>query len=373
MRPRGSGKSSLINATFRVNMSAAPGIGSDINLAFRPDDNHHLIVHEYSGLESGDPQGLRTVQDFITNRTDPNRAPAERLHAIWICIPSSDAIGGSIGEGVDDILNTTRVPVVVAFTKSDLAFPHILRSESGHYQNQDRMTRAYAQCEKLCRSLFRREAKEVPAELVSVIPQYGALVNNLIVTTDRFILDSSTAHLSPWSSKGATRKPRIAPAPLAWSVALRASRDITIQASIETGRSRYWRNLRSSLEFGDQPLKNCVSIIHIDIVEIWNLFDRHRYLSSNQFKINMSHIVKDPAIQTGGTSSNDWDVCGDKFADWVYDVYRGSQENVQCVMGYIVSLTVILDDISRTTGADVSENAVLEVMKTHLCYPDVFD
>jgi hypothetical protein len=35
-------------------------------------------------------------------------------------------------------------------------------------------------------------------------------------------------------------------------------------------------------------------------------------------------------------------------------------------MGYIVSLTVILDDISRTTGADVSENAVLEVMKTHV-------
>ena len=62
---------------------AARGIGSDINLAFRPDDNHHLIVHEYSGLEPGDAQGLRTVRDFITNRTDPNRAPAERLHAIW--------------------------------------------------------------------------------------------------------------------------------------------------------------------------------------------------------------------------------------------------------------------------------------------------
>src|SRR6266849_9175743 len=62
---------------------AAPGIGSDINLAFRPDDNHHLILHEYSGLEPGDAQGLRTVRDFITNRADPNRAPAERLHAIW--------------------------------------------------------------------------------------------------------------------------------------------------------------------------------------------------------------------------------------------------------------------------------------------------
>ena len=62
---------------------AALGRGSDINLAFRPEDNHRLIVHEYSGLEPGDAHGLRTVRDFIANRTDPNRAPAERLHAIW--------------------------------------------------------------------------------------------------------------------------------------------------------------------------------------------------------------------------------------------------------------------------------------------------
>ena len=57
---------------------AAPGIESDINLAFRPDDNHQLVVHEYSGLEPGDAHGLRTIRDFITNRTDPSRAPAER-------------------------------------------------------------------------------------------------------------------------------------------------------------------------------------------------------------------------------------------------------------------------------------------------------
>jgi hypothetical protein len=62
---------------------AAPGRGSDINLAFRPEENHRLIVHEYSGLEPGDAFGLRTVRDFITNRADQKRAPAERLHAIW--------------------------------------------------------------------------------------------------------------------------------------------------------------------------------------------------------------------------------------------------------------------------------------------------
>ena len=60
------------------------------------------------------------------------------------------------------------VPVVVAFTKSDLAFPHISGSESGHYQYQDRTrTETYARCEKLCRSRFRREARDVPAELLS--------------------------------------------------------------------------------------------------------------------------------------------------------------------------------------------------------------
>ncbi len=146
----------------------------------------------------------------------------------------------------------------------------------------------------------------------AVMPRYGALVNNLIVTTDRFVMGSPTGPSSRSSSQGT--KPRTAPVPLAWSVALRASRDIFIQASIEyvvslstlisficlilrIGRSRefinltderilikvialeYWRSLLSSLDFADQPLKSCVNVIHVDIIEIWNLFDRHRVSS----------------------------------------------------------------------------------------------
>jgi hypothetical protein len=142
------------------------------------------------------------------------------------------------------------VPVVVVFTKSDLAFPHISGLESGNYQYRDRTrTRAYTQCNELCRSLFRRDSRDVPAELVSgdyfyslrndpwtsplfvVIPQYSTLINNLTVTTDRFIMGSRTAPSSRSSLQGV--KSRIAPAPLTWSVALRASQDISIQASIE--------------------------------------------------------------------------------------------------------------------------------------------
>jgi hypothetical protein len=146
-----------------------------------------------------------------------------------------------------------------------------------------------------------------------VKPQFSALITNLIVTTDRLIMGTRTASTSSRSSSQG-KKPRIAHAPLVWSVALRASRNITIEASIEyvsgllspisficlvlrVGRSRefidltdepilrnysplgYWCSLSSSPDFADQPLQSCVNIIHIDIVEIWNLFDKNRVSS----------------------------------------------------------------------------------------------
>ena len=42
------------------------------------------------------------------------------------------------------------------------------------------------------------------------------------------------------------------------------------------------------------------------------------------------------------------------------------QENVRCVMGYIVNLTVILDGISKTAAGNVTDNAVLKVKNSHI-------
>ena len=56
---------------------------TDINFEYRPDDNRYLIVHECSGLEQGDAQGLQAIQDFISTRTDQSRSALERLHAVW--------------------------------------------------------------------------------------------------------------------------------------------------------------------------------------------------------------------------------------------------------------------------------------------------
>ncbi|KAH9074318.1 hypothetical protein EDB83DRAFT_2516087 [Lactarius deliciosus] len=99
--------------------------------------------------------------------------------------------------------------------------------------------------------------------------------------------------------------------------------------------SEYWRNLWSSLDFADRTLKTCVNIIHVDVVEIWNMNDKTRYLSSEKFKARMSHLVKDLAVATNGTSGSDPTRGGGGYANWVNDLYTGSQENVRCVMGYI--------------------------------------
>ncbi|KAI0285607.1 hypothetical protein BC826DRAFT_1051417, partial [Russula brevipes] len=47
-------------------------------------------------------------------------------------------------------------------------------------------------------------------------------------------------------------------------------------------------------------------------------------------------------------------------------MYRGSPENVRCVMGYIVDLTVILDGLFRTTEGSVSLRDASLAVDRHL-------
>lgn len=106
MGERRSGKFSLINIATKVDIMAAPGTATgkaDINHGIHPKASHHLIVHEYPGFEPSDVQGLQDIQGTISYWTEPTRSAAEELHAIRICVPTSDAISGGIGEGVEEI------------------------------------------------------------------------------------------------------------------------------------------------------------------------------------------------------------------------------------------------------------------------------
>ncbi|KAF8265737.1 hypothetical protein EI94DRAFT_1804007 [Lactarius quietus] len=361
---RGSGKSSLINAVFKVDVTAAPEIApgkADIDVEFRPADNRYLIVHECSGLDSPttDSQDMQTIQNFISRRTDANRSHSERLHAIWICVPASDAIDGRLGDGVEEILGTRNVPVILVFTKFDVVVSRVLFDIAGGDAQHLERARDIAPTmyEEACRRMFHKEPRDVPAEIVSEKGRFIDLVDNLVVTTDRFVIESHSSALD-----GAQGAQRVGAIPLAWSAAVRVNHDIIIKASIEVGRSRYWLNLCP--EFASHTLQNCVDIIHDDIVEIWNINDKTGYLSSDGFKARMSHLVKDLA-KSNPTSGSRRKRAGGDYADWVRDIYGGSQRDVRCVMGYIVDLTVILYGIFRTTAVDMSPNLAEQVVKLH--------
>ncbi|KAI9510653.1 hypothetical protein F5148DRAFT_1177479 [Russula earlei] len=193
----------------------------------------------------------------------------------------SDAIIGNIGEGVEEILAMRGVPVVIAFTNFDLVVSLEEYSESAR-------ARAYAQCEELSRSLFRRELKGVPAVIVSVDAQYRDLIGNLVVTTDRLITGSHAATTLRSNAKSA--KSRIAPIPLVWSIAFRASQDISIQTSIEVRRSRFWHSLRSNQDFADQKLIKCVTIIHTEIIQIWNMNDKAGLSSPQPLLLSLGRL-----------------------------------------------------------------------------------
>jgi len=144
------------------------------------------------------------------------------------------------------------VPVIIVLTKFDLVLSQFLTGSEGRSSQHDERARtwAYTQCEESCRSLFRTEPKDVPAEIVSgsrslfcerslhvliclVKVQFGHLIGKLVTTTDRFIMGLRTTSITSTRSSLQEAKPRVAPVPLVWSVASRVSQDIIIQACIE--------------------------------------------------------------------------------------------------------------------------------------------
>ncbi|KAH9977502.1 hypothetical protein BJV74DRAFT_153229 [Russula compacta] len=356
---RNSGKSSLISAIFKVDMSVAPANlpgGTAFNSGFRPRDNRHVIIHEYSGLERED---LQTIRHFIAARSDV-RSASERLHAIWICVTMSDAIDGRLDEGVRVILGM-GVPVVLVFTKFDKIVSKVLSDiRGGDSRNPYESARstAHTMFEGSCRSFFPRNP--VPVEVVSTGPGFIDLIDKLVARTDVVI----NAHPHNALSEA---QPRMSPVSLAWSVSQRASCDVTIWAAIEVGRYRYWRSLRSSRDFTGHSMENCLDVIHDDIIYVWNLLDKEKYLSSKGFKAEISYLVQDlsespvtaPSLFSNSSGSNNTPAEGNAIvaAAWLNDPYQNTEENVGCVMGYIVDLTFILSSIFRSDG-DVSPRGV---------------
>ncbi|KAI0246085.1 hypothetical protein BJV78DRAFT_197290 [Lactifluus subvellereus] len=367
-----SGKSSLINSIFKVE-TAPTSANADINVGFPHPDNGRLIVHECPGFEPGSAQNFPSIREFITRRTKADLSQLERLHTIWVCVPTLDLIDGTLGDGVEEILSMQKVPVVLVFTKFDLLVSKVLFDIAGgdsqqHERAKVEAERKYAES---CHLLLRKQPRDVPAEIVSTNPGLSDLISKLFATTHRLVVaDSVNATVVSTSFEAQGEKIQNPPVSLAWSIAQRVSREVNLRASIVVGQSRYWRSLGSSDEFSGRTLEECTEVIHSDIVDVWNLLDHRKYLSSGEFKAQMSHLVKDLAEPLAGAppSSNLDDIIEARSAtpaaQWVKNPYQNTTENIGCTIGYIVDLTVIHNELFRS-GRDVSVGDVLSVMDRH--------
>ncbi|KAG2145461.1 uncharacterized protein EDB93DRAFT_1329054 [Suillus bovinus] len=117
---------------------------------------------------------------------------------------------------------------------------------------------------------------------------------------------------------------------------------------------------------------DCLYVLHTDIVNVWNFYDPHHYLHSQEFRKLMMKIVD--KIQVGNTADPNKTMvvglsmvgtiagimsalagpaapivvpiaAGAVLAVWVYEVYQISHAALQRFMTYIIHLTLVLQTL----------------------------
>ncbi|KAG8855415.1 hypothetical protein FRB96_007073 [Tulasnella sp. 330] len=223
----GTGKSSLINRTFNVDIAKVSHFKAgeaDINLEITSPDNDRFILHDSQGFEPGELKNLGIVKDFIRRR---NMMPAlqDKIHAVWLCIQVPFAQGRLLETGDEQFLKADfGLPVIVVFTKYDILSStkekEVLESPAFDTWSDDEVdAKVENACkyeyDKVCIEPLRRETggRSLPSAKVSIFD------------------DASLAELVKLTSQHA--RERVGEAVwLTWAVAQRASVDLNVDASI---------------------------------------------------------------------------------------------------------------------------------------------
>jgi len=283
---------------------------------------------------------------------------------------------------VEEICKIGRqnVPLIVVFTKYDMLVTSFIQEigedELEQFGDEEEIwshgkEKAHGKFKTLCIDPLIDKVGEVPFIKVSTNKEFKSTVEELIQVTDKQVLQSvhGSSHSTPES--------------LAWATAQRGNPDVSIEASIDVGRERYWKGLISSTDFTGKKLRQCLDVIHTDIILVWNIRDPHNYLAGEKFKAAMSRLVEDllppPRTSVSGqdlvpvgsafvTASTPFGIIvasiwsAALFARWVHDVYRSVPDNVACVMGYIVDLTIVMRKLSNV-ALDISKESIESALK----------
>ncbi|KAL0260710.1 hypothetical protein SLS55_004400 [Diplodia seriata] len=124
-RPRGVGKSTLLNRVFGIPMSEEnEGTRGKHNIdeGFESDQHPGIIIHDSEGFQSGNRKEVAAFEASVKKRCPTADPPDERFHAVWICVeadtprPVQTAMENVIG-----IISkhASTLPVFIVATKKD--------------------------------------------------------------------------------------------------------------------------------------------------------------------------------------------------------------------------------------------------------------
>ncbi|KAG1858794.1 hypothetical protein DFJ58DRAFT_781762 [Suillus subalutaceus] len=395
----GVGKSSLINHAFGVEKALTsddkPG-GANIDTEFISNQNDKFVLHDSKGFEPGDEDNLKIVQDFIERRKNMP-ALKDQLYAVWLCFEIPRAGGRLLETGTEEFLTLKRkgklgdVPVIVVFTKYDKLIDRMDRtldesSLEGLSDNDIKKlikNKAETELQKICIGPLKKFAgPDIPSATISTKEEHKETLARLIQETESHVRQHFALEASVMTS-----------------IAQRVDPRLKINASIEVGKRRYWKALASSTAFKNRMMRDCLNVLHTDIVTVWNFSDPHRFLYSTEFRTMMVNMVN--KLDSDDERAADPNKCivvglsmvgtiagivsalagpaapivvpiaaGVVLAVWVHDVYQMSHAVLQRFMSYIVNLTLVLQTLYLVSESqELTRRAIKLAVASYLKSP----
>ncbi|KAF7328477.1 G domain-containing protein [Mycena venus] len=386
----GVGKSSLISHAFGIDIKSISHQEAgkcDINFEIISQQNPLFVLHDSMGFEHGDMENLETAKNFLQSHVGKDVALQTKVHVIWLCIQVPYAGGRVFETGDEEFLKLAcaiKVPVVVVFTQFDMLVDSMFQDlDLPHDASEDTI-------EKLCNEKAERQYQELcVGPLRQVNPELrharsAGLGEN--AQPDRQALNHLIQVTRDLVEKGVEGDAWIVTA-----MAQRTSSQVKIDGAIAVGMKRYWRGLASSTIFSGSRLIKCLDTVHEEMTDSWNFHDPDDLLLRDEFREKIKRLAQlvtpddekakslfgnTDAIKSllgmGGPAATTaaapvivaigltaW------FIKFLTDVYSKTPEALRCFMGYIIDLTLVLNELfsvvrdnplpQRVTNADIDK------------------
>ncbi|KAG0701052.1 hypothetical protein DFH29DRAFT_831860 [Suillus ampliporus] len=352
----GVGKSSLIERAFKtegVDVAEHMRGKADINTEFTAQDNKRFVLHDSEGFEGGDRRSYLAAKEFISRRREMLELK-DKIHAVWLCLSIPYAGGRLLENGVQEFLQLKKeilgdIPIIVVFTMYDLLINTLELEPEGCDEAAFEKLKEDTLNNLCVRPLEDVAGRDVLHATVSTKCGYENTIRQLV--------DLTTTHVE----KGFEPEPA-----LAMMIAQRVHIGLKVKASIAIGKKRYWRGLASSVDFTGLAMQSCLSVIHKDIIDVWNFNDSDYPLADDKFQelirndldavkfpdatqalewgASVAKAIVDIVTSLGGSGLTIAVpiVAGVVVAKCAYGIYQHTIIALRQIMTYIVDLTCIM-------------------------------